>query len=228
VGKSDVIVMIPTLNEAKSIGKTVADVKEWLPKSRILVLDSHSDDGTADIAMDKGAMVVNCPRGGKGLAVRSVLQRVLATYRAKCYVMMDGDYTYPAKHIPEMIGELKKGAGVVIGYRDRKERGAMSLINTFGNTCLSRLASLLYRHRVKDVCSGMWAFRLGALSLFHLTSNGFTLEADLFVNTMRSNWKLVQVPIEYRARLDGSTAKLGITDGFRIAWFLLRTRFKKQ
>jgi len=139
--------------------------------------------------------------------------------------MMDGDFTYPAKHIPEMIRCLDNGADVVIGYRFKRAKGSMSRMNTIGNCGLSILASALYGVHVKDVCSGMWGFRRNVLSRYNITSDGFTLEADLFANTIRNGCKLAQIPIGYRARLDGSVAKLGIKDGFKIARFLIRKRF---
>lgn len=223
--QKDIIVIIPTLNEAKAIGKTIDDVLEYARNCHIAVLDSYSINGTADIARSKGAVVVNAPRGGKGVAVRSVLSKVMAAFTGKCYVMIDGDYTYPAKHILEIAEQIENGADVVIGYRKKRAKGSMSHMNRIGNWGLSMLASVLYGVHVKDVCSGMWGFSRKALVRYKLGSSGFTLEADLFVNTVRNGFRLAQIPIEYRARLDGSIAKLGIRDGFKIAWFLIRRRF---
>ena len=220
-----VVVLIPTLNEAKAIGQTIDDVLEYLPKCRVLVLDSYSLNGTADKARDKGAVVINAVKGGKGIALRSVLPQIIASSRVDYYVMIDGDFTYPAKHFPELIKSLDNGADVVIGYRDERAKGSMSRMNRIGNWGLSMLASILYGTYVRDVCSGMWGFSKRALSGYKLSSKGFTLEADLFANTIKGKYKLAQIPIEYRARLDGSVAKLGVRDGFKIAWFLIRRRF---
>ena len=87
------VVLIPTLNEVKAIGQTIDDVWEYAPQSRVLVLDSYSINGTADIVRDKGAVVINSVTGGKGIAVRSVLPQIMATLKADYYVMIDGDYT---------------------------------------------------------------------------------------------------------------------------------------
>jgi len=222
-----IVVMIPTLNEAKAIGQTVIDVFDNVPDCQVLILDSYSINGTADKARNKGAVVMDAPRGGKGLAVRSVLPQVVANYQADYYVMIDGDFTYPAKHFPEIIKRLDDGADVVIGYRNKRAKGSMSRMNIIGNWGLSMLASILYGVYVRDVCSGMWGFSRKALLKYKLTSNGFTLEVDLFINTVKGKYKLAQIPIEYRARLDGSVAKLGMTDGFKIAWFLIRKRWSK-
>lgn len=224
--EKNIVVMIPTLNETKAIGKTIDDVLKYVPRCQILVLDSYSINSTADVARDKGAVVINACRGGKGIAVRSVLPQIMISYRADYYVMIDGDFTYPAKHLPEIVKRLDNGADVVIGYRAKRKKGAMTHINIIGNRGLSILASILYGVHVKDVCSGMWGFRRSVLSRYKLSSNDFTLEADLFINTVRNGFKLAQIPIEYRARLDGSVAKLGIKDGFKIAWFLIKRRVK--
>ena len=222
-----IVVLIPTLNEVKAIGQTIDDVLKYLPDCSVVVLDSYSSNGTVDLVESKRVAIINAPRGGKGIAVRSVLPRVLATFTGKCYVMIDGDYTYPAKHIPEIAERIENGADVVIGYRNKRAKGSMSRMNTLGNWGLSMLASILYGVYVRDVCSGMWGFRRDILSGYKLSSNGFTLEADLFANTVKGKHKLAQIPIEYRARLDGSVAKLGIKDGFKIGSFLIKKRFSR-
>ncbi len=222
--KNRPVVLIPTLNEAEAVGLTVDDVLEHVPDCLVLVIDSYSDDGTADIARSRGAIVVNAPRGGKGLAMRFALPKIMAQYPSENYVMLDGDFTYPAKHILDVVLALDSRADVVIGYRAKREQGAMTTTNLIGNWGLSALASVLYGVRVRDVCSGLWGFRRKALERFVLTSKGFTLEADLFANTVRCGCRLVQIPIEYRARPKRSTAKLKVSDGLKIAEFLIMKR----
>ena len=138
-------------------------------------------------------------------------------------MMMDADYTYPAKHILDLLANLED---VSMGYRHKREAGAMTRMNAFGNRMLSLLASVLYRRKVHDVCTGMWAFRGDVLNKFTLTSTGFTLEADLFVNAVRSGCRISEVPIEYRRRLDGCKPKLRVLDGFKIGLFLLKKRLR--
>ncbi len=222
---SDTVVLIPTLNEAAVIGQTVEDILKWVPGCQPLIIDSYSTDGTAGIARKAGATVVYAPIGGKGVAVRTVLPEIMAEYPCKQLVMLDGDATYPAKHIPEVLLELGNGADVVLGYRAVRERDSMTQANIIGNYGLSLLASVLYGQRVRDVCTGLWGFRREALESFTLTSNRFTLEADLFVNAMRNRCRIKQIPIEYKARPEGSTSKLSIKDGLEIGWFLVRSRF---
>ena len=222
----DVVILIPTLNEVETIGRTVEDILKWVPGCRPLVIDSYSVDGTAGVARSAGATVVFAPKGGKGVAVRSVLPEILSEYPCKWFVMLDGDATYPAKHIPEVLAELDDGADVVLGYRDVRERGSMTRTNIIGNYGLSLLASVLYGKRVRDVCTGLWGFRREALERFMITSNKFTLEADLFVNAMRNRCRIKQIPIEYRARPEGSNSKLSMKDGLEIGGFLVKSRFR--
>ncbi len=139
--------------------------------------------------------------------------------------MMDADFTYPAKHIKDLLANLED---VAMGYRDKRENGAMTKTNVFGNKMLSLIASVLYGRRVRDICTGMWAFDGGVLDGFHLTSERFTLEADFFVNAIRNKCIISQVPIEYRSRLDVSKPKLRILDGFKIGLFLIKSRLLRH
>ena len=160
---------------------------------------------------------------GKGNVIKELLKEVDTPY----VIMVNSDFTYPVSYIAAIYQLLSLSrADIVIGFRNIKEKDSMTLTNSLGNWCLSLLASVLYGKRVYDVCTGMWGFRTERLKRFNLTSKGFTLEADLFINTMRGGCKIEQIPIAYRKRLDGSKAKLKILDGFKIGWFLIRRRFR--
>jgi len=223
-----VTILLPTFNEESTIRNTIDDIMEFAPDSNILVIDSHSTDRTTEIAGGMGATVISIPGRGKGRAVRTALKEViLPCYKTPCYIMLDSDFTYPAQYIPRMIAMLDKGADVVMGYRRYKSPGSMTFVNNLGNKALSFLAGMLYDYWVPDVCTGMWGFRREALERFSLTSNGFTLEADLFGNAMKTKCKVRQLPISYRARPDGSHAKLKVRDGFAIGWFLIKNKFRR-
>jgi len=224
--KSEVAILIPTLNEENGVGQTIDDVLEHVPDCQIYVVDGHSTDNTVEVAVGRGASVISTSRG-KGRAVRVVLPCLLDMPHHKYLVMLDGDNTYPAKYIPEILRELKDGADAAMGCRIIREDGSMTRANIVGNWGLSMLASVLYGIAVKDVCSGLWGFQYSVLRKFVLTSNGFTLEADLLMNTMRNGFRLSQIPIEYRARSDIRESKLRIWDGFKIAGFLVKSRFRK-
>ncbi len=221
--QSSITVLLPAFNEEKAIGKVIQDIKSLSQNYEILVVDNASTNGTEAKANALDVKVLYEGKRGKGNAVRAGFQYIKTPF----VVMIDGDYTYPAKHLLEIVRSLENGADVVIGYRFKRAKGSMSRMNTIGNWGLSMVASILYGVRVKDVCSGMWGFRRKVLLRYKLSSNGFTLEADLFVNTVKGKYKLAQIPIEYRARLDGSIAKLSIKDGFKIGWFLIRKRWGK-
>jgi len=219
----DVMVIVPTLNEELAIGSTIKDIQHYVPGCRVIVIDGHSDDNTVHIAEDAGAIPISAPRG-KGTQVRTSLPWLLSSYSCKWVVMIDGYFTYPARHIPEVVFNLKQGSDVVLGYRNKREQGSMTTANRIGNWGLSMMASLLYGIWVRDVCTGLWGFDRDKLKEFTITSNRFTLEADLFVNAIKNKCRIDQIPTGYRARLCGSQSKLNIIDGLKIGWFLLENR----
>lgn len=215
------IVLLPAYNEVKTIGLTIEDIRHYVPDARIIVVDNNSRNGTGNVVRSMGVPPFDVKEQGKGNAIRYALKLVNTEY---C-IMIDSDFTYPASYIPSIIDNLQKGADVVMGYRKFVDAGAMTTINKFGNRMLSLLASALYGLWVHDVCTGMWGFRREVLDKFKLTSKGFTLEVDMFVNAVNNGCKIRQMPISYRARLDGSKAKLRVSDGFKIGWFLIKNKF---
>ena len=219
----DLTILLPALNEVEAIGPLLDEIQRDVKVPHtVLVIDSDSTDGTDSIALNHKAVLMRVRKEGKGAAVRSGLHMVGTPY----VIMMNSDYTYPAGYVNWMYDRLKNSrADVVIGHRDIVDKGAMAFVNSVGNWLLSLEASILYNTRVYDVCSGMWGFRTEVLKQFRLTSKGFTLEADLFVNTVKSRRQLQQIPIAYRARLGGSRPKLQVRDGLKIGWFLLKRRF---
>jgi len=217
-------VLLPTYNEEATIAQTIQDVRRYNYGCEILVIDSYSKDRTVEAAENMGATVISIVGRGKARAIRGALERLLMD-GTPYYIMMDSDYTYPAKYIPRIMGELDRGADVVMAYRNRRAPKSMTFVNLVGNKALSLLASILYGYNVKDVCTGMWGFRIDALRRFVLTSTGFTLEADLFGNAVKTKCKIAQIPISYRARGNDSVSGLKVRDGFKIGWFLIKRRF---
>jgi len=217
-------VILPTRNEVATIGKMIDAIRALPLEADIVVLDYKSTDGTRELAITKGVELFDEAERGKGVAVRHYLER---RSDAKL-VMIDADCTYPVSQIPLVVATLDAGSDVVMAYRRWFADGAMSRLHRFGNAALSLFASFLFRYRVHDVCTGLWGFYNGATRPFKLVSNGFTLEADLFANAIRSDRSIAQIPIEYAARPDGSTAKLTTLDGIKIAWFLLMSRLGRR
>jgi len=215
-----ITVLLPALNEEKAIGKVIQDIKNLQINCEVLVVDNCSTNGTAKVSTGLGVNVLIEKQRGKGNAVRAGFKHIETPY----VVMIDADGTYPVDAIP-MCCEALLEYDVVKGARLKCGDGVMSRGHRFGNWGLSMLASILYGHRVRDVCSGMWAFRTESLQKFKLTSTGFTLEADMFVNTVKNGCRLKELPIAYYKRADGDEAKLRLIDGFKIAWFLIRKKF---
>ena len=213
-----ITVLLPTLNEEQGIVQTIQDIRTYLPEDDILVIDGLSTDKTVELARQQNVSVLMVKEKGKGIAVQKALKVIKTDYA----LMLDGDFTYPAKYIPEIIYNLNLGYDVVLGYRKTRERHSMTLINALGNKGLSLLASVVYRKYVYDVCTGMWGFNTYALQHLALQSDGFSLEADLFKNAVKNKCKIKQLPIEYRARLKQSKTKLNIGHGFEIGKFILR------
>ncbi len=159
---------------------------------------------------------------GKGLAIRHALQKIHSDY----VVILDSDLTYPANEIPKLLDMLKnKNCDVVLGsrFKGRVERGAMTFVNRFGNKFLTLLAHLTYFRHVSDVCSGMWGFTKKAYKKIIIDAPHFELEANFFVECIKNNFKLCEVPIAYKKR--GGKTKLSIVDGLKIAAYLVRRRF---
>jgi len=217
-------VILPAHNEELSIAATIADVRKYSPDSWIVVINNASTDRTADISRELGVEVIDIPDKGKGNAVRRAIPSLSPVDNI---VMLDSDFTYPAESIPSMIVRLNKGCEVVLGYRKWKAPNAMPQLNAVGNKGLSLLAGCLYGYPVADVCTGLWGFRPGVLHRMSLKSTHFTLEAELFENARKLHCKMLQFPISYRARPDGSIPKLKVSDGVKIALFLVKNRTRR-
>lgn len=223
---SDVAVLLPAYNEELTIGLTIDDVKAWVPDAEIIVIDNNCTDKTARIAEEAGVTVIPTPRSmqGKGYAMRWGF----GSFNFDYYIMIDSDYTYPAKHIPDILRLLEHRADVVMGYRQWQAKGAISRANKLGNWGLTKIASIIYRYPVHDLCTGMWGFRREAIDNFILLSAGFTLEAELFLESLRTGCRIEQMPIEYRARFYDSDSKLRVWTGLKIGRFLVKRRFRAR
>lgn len=219
--KNELTVVIPT-KTSPMVHEVVKEVKALPIEVEVLVVGYQISDGLKQAIVDNGGVFLDEPRKGKGVAVR----RALAETDTKYVVMLDADGTYSASEIPVFLYALRMGADAIVGHRRWRKRGSMTLTHRIGNFGLSLLASILYGHRVKDICSGMWGFNIDAVKKFDLVSRGLTLEADLFSNTCRNNCRLAQVPIRYAPRRGGK-AKATVWSGFKIAWFLIRRRFTR-
>lgn len=221
---TDLTILLPALNEEVAIGLVIDEIRKLPFPCEVLVIDNGSTDKTVKLAKSKNVKVVSESEKGKGNAIRRGIGLVSTPY----VVMVNSDYTYPIQDIRVVYALLcLEGMDVVIGCRQLKEPGSMGAANSFGNWGLSLMASILYRHGIYDLCTGMWGFKTEKLKEFDITSRDFTLEADLFINALRHGCRIEQIPIGYRKRLDGSHPKLKIWDGFKIARHLLVKRWKR-
>ena len=214
--KKKIAVLIPCYNEAKTVAKVVKDYKEVLPEADIYVYDNNSSDGTDKIAKKAGAIVRYEYRQGKGNVIRSMFRDI----DADCYLMIDGDDTYPAENAREMCELiLEEKADMVIGdrlsstYFTENKRPFHNL----GNKMVRFLINKLFKNDVKDIMTGYRAFSFEFVKSFPVLSKGFEIETEMTIHAVDKNFKLVEVPVTYRDRPEGSESKLNTySDGFKV------------
>lgn len=211
-----IAVLIPCYNEALSIAKVVADWQAALPEAVIYVYDNNSTDGTAQIACQAGAVVRAEYKQGKG----NVIRRMFREIDAQCYVMVDGDDTYPADCAREMVDKvLDKKVDMVIGdrlsstYFSENERP----FHNFGNTIVRGSINVLFKSDVKDIMTGCRAFSYQFVKSFPVLSKGFEIETEMTICAIDRNMYLENVVIPYRDRAEGSESKLNtVSDGIKV------------
>lgn len=214
--KKKIAVLIPCYNESKTIEKVINDYKEVLPEADIYVYDNNSTDGTDKIAKKAGAIVKYEYKQGKGNVIRSMFRQI----DADCYLMIDGDDTYPKEHAREMCDLILNGkADMVIGdrlsstYFTENKRPFHNL----GNKLVRFLINKLFKNNIKDIMTGYRAFSYEFVKGFPVLSKGFEIETEMTIHAVDKNFKLVEVPVTYRDRPAGSVSKLNTyRDGFRV------------
>ncbi len=206
----NVTVVVPTFNEEEAIGDVLDEIIQvGVPKENIIVVDGHSTDRTREIAQSKGVRVILQDGKGKTMAIKSVINYI----KTPITLIMDGDYTYPAQHIPELVKEIMKGYDLVIGKRIPEE-GAQKSVFSFGNRVLSRTFNFLYGIKLEDVLSGMYAIKTSLLKELSFISRGFGIESEIVAHVASTGGSIKEVPIRYRSRK--GVKKLGVRHGFEI------------
>ena len=211
-----IAVLIPCYNESKTIEKVVKDYNEVLPEADIYVYDNNSTDGTDKIAKKAGAIVCYEYKQGKGNVIRSMFKDI----DADCYLMIDGDETYPKENAREMCDLiLSKKADMVIGdrlsstYFQENKRP----FHNFGNKLVRRLINTLFKSNVRDIMTGYRAFSYEFVKTFPVISKGFEIETEMTIHALDKNFLLKEIPVEYRDRPVGSISKLSTySDGFKV------------
>lgn len=216
---SNVSVIIPTLNEAASIGPVIRQVYKFLPGCEVIVVDS-SDDGTDRIASCEGAKVIKQGKSGYGAALRSGIEHATGDF----VVFLDGDGTYDPSDIPRLLEPLKNGsADLVLGCRFRSKPKNMPIVRYVGNVILSAFFSLLFGEQVKDTQTGMKGARREALLKMNLNEAGMQFSTEVLTRALKRGLKVSELNIKYNERVGRSKLK-PLEDGLRIMLFMLRER----
>ena len=217
-----IAVLIPCYNEAKTIEKVVSDFKKVLPESVIYVYDNNSTDGTDEIARAAGAIVKYEYRQGKGNVIRSMFRDI----EADCYIMTDGDDTYPAEYARQMAElVLEKNADMVVGDRLTATyftENKRAFHNT-GNKLVRKLVNLIFKGNITDIMTGYRAFSPMFVKSFPIQSKGFEIETEMTIHALDKNFHVVSLPVDYRDRPAGSVSKLNtVSDGIKVLKKIVR------
>lgn len=211
-----IAVLIPCYNEGKTIYKVVTDYKKALPDATVFVYDNNSSDNTAKEAEKAGAIVRYEHRQGKGNVIRTMFREI----DADCYLMIDGDDTYPVENAREMCDlVIQGGAEMVIGdrlsatYFSENKRP----FHNIGNTLVRFLINKIFNSQVKDIMTGYRAFSKSFVKHFPVLSKGFEIETEMTIHALDKNFYIREVPVNYRDRPEGSVSKLNTyIDGFKV------------
>lgn len=211
-----IAVLIPCYNEELTVEKTVSDFKRVLPNADIYVYNNNSKDRTKELALKAGAIVKDEYRQGKGAVVRSMFRDI----DADVYIMVDGDDTYPAEEVEGLIAPVLEGkADMVIGdrlsstyYTENKRP-----FHNFGNSLVKGLINFLFKSDLNDIMTGYRSFSKKFVKCMPVMSDGFQIETEMTIFALTNNMQVVNVPITYRDRPEGSESKLNtFSDGFKV------------
>jgi glycosyltransferase involved in cell wall biosynthesis len=222
----EIAVLVPCYNEALTIEKVVKDFQTHLPGAKIYVFDNNSNDGTAEIAKNAGAIVRHVYQQGKGNVIRAMFREV----DADCYLMIDGDDTYPAEEASKVVAPVLEGrADLVTGDRLSStyfKENKRAFHNT-GNKLVRNLINIIWKQDLKDIMSGYRAFSKSFVKLFPVMSSGFEIETEMTIHALDKRLSIVEVPINYKDRPEGSESKLRtFSDGFKVIRTII-TLFKE-
>lgn len=217
-----IAVLIPCYNEEMTIYKVVSDFRRVLPEAVVYVYDNNSKDRTVEEALRAGAVVRREYKQGKG----NVIRRMFREIDAQCYVMTDGDDTYPAEDAPEMVRMvLERGSDMVVGdrlsstYFTENKRP----FHNFGNSLVRKMINVIFHTDIKDIMTGYRAFSYSFVKSFPVISKGFEIETEMSIHAVDKNMLVENVVIGYRDRPQGSESKLNtISDGTKVLRTIVR------
>ena len=217
-----IAILIPCYNEEKTIAKVVSDAKAALPEAVIYVYDNNSTDKTVELAGQAGAVIRHEYMQGKG----NVIRRMFREIDAKCYIMVDGDDTYPMEYAREMCDKvLKHNADMVVGdrlsstyFKENKRP-----FHNFGNSLVRKSINQLFECDIKDIMTGFRAFSYQFVKTFPVLSKGFEIETEMTIHAVSNNMQVENVIVEYRDRPEGSESKLNTySDGMKVIFTIIR------
>lgn len=211
-----IAVLLPCYNEASTIAKVVTDFRAALPEADIYVYDNNSTDGTAQAAQQAGAIVRHEPVQGKG----NVIRRMFREVEADCYLMADGDDTYPAEQARQMVSPiLEEHVDMVIGdrlsstYFEQNKRP----FHNGGNRVVRWLIRRFWHTDIHDIMTGYRAFSRTFVKNFPVMSGNFEIETEMTIHALDRRFLLREVPVVYRDRPQGSVSKLNtFSDGISV------------
>lgn len=217
-----IALLIPCYNEEKTIGKVIADAKKYIPEAVIYVYDNNSTDNTVKIAKEAGAVVRHEHQQGKG----NVIRRMFREIDADCYLMTDGDDTYPLEYAKEMAEKvLEDQVDMVVGdrlsstYFTENKRP----FHNMGNSLVRSSINWLFDCDIKDIMTGYRAFSYNFAKTFPVLSKGFEIETEMTIHAVNNNMAIDNVIVEYRDRPEGSVSKLNTySDGFKVLFTIVR------
>lgn len=217
-----IAVLVPCYNESKTIEKVIKDFRRVLPEATVYVYDNNSTDGTAEIAEKAGAVVRYEYQQGKG----NVIRRMFREIDAECYIMADGDDTYPAEAAREMADKvLEKNTDMVVGDRLSSTYFLENKrpFHNFGNALVLKSINILFKNDIKDIMTGYRAFSYEFVKTFPILSKGFEIETEMSIHATDKNMFVENVVIDYRDRPEGSVSKLNTySDGLKVLRTIIR------
>ena len=216
-----VAVLIPCFNEGETIAKVVTDFRTYLPEAVVYVYDNNSTDNTVEQALSAGAVVRHERRQGKGNVIRSMFREI----DAECYVMVDGDDTYPVENAPSMVSKvLDEKFDMVVGDRLSSTYFEVNKrpFHNLGNALVRKSVNLLFKGNIKDIMTGYRAFSYEFVKTFPVLSKGFEIETEMSIHAVDKNLLISNEIIEYRDRSGGESKLNTYSDGMKV----MRTIFR--
>lgn len=213
---ANIAILIPCFNEKSTVGKVISDFKSYMPEAQIYVYDNNSNDHTDEVAQKAGAIVRYEKRQGKGNVMRTMFREI----DADCYVIVDGDYTYSAENVRDMVNcVINENVDMVIGDRlsstyfsENKRK-----FHSMGNRLVRFLINKLFNSSIKDIMTGYRAFSKLFVKNYPVISKGFEIETEMTIHALDKNFLIKEIPVAYKDRIEGSVSKLNtFSDGCKV------------